>query len=106
MPIGDWLHYSEFECRLVILAALSAKLNDLFILSHALCAKLNDLSLLLHAVSAKLDGKTYIQCESIKRKPRVNFKYLRTKIRITKLITGNGSIIIFLSYDTLVTHIG
>ena len=55
-----WLHYSEFECRLVILAALSAKLNDLFILSHALCAKLNDLSLLLHALSAKLDGKTYI----------------------------------------------
>ena len=55
-----WLHYSEFEYRLVILAALSAKLNDLFIRSHALCAKLNDLSLLLHALSAKLDGKTYI----------------------------------------------
>ena len=73
MPIGEcvcpkaimnanwpfWLHYSEFECRLVILAALSAKLNDLFILSHALCANLNDLSSLLHALSAKLDGKTY-----------------------------------------------
>ena len=73
MPIGEcgcpkaimnaswpfWLHYSEFEYRLVILAALSAKLNDLFIRSHALCAKLNDLSLLLHALSAKLDGKTY-----------------------------------------------
>ena len=54
-----WLHYSEFECRLVISAALSAKMNDLFIRAHALCAKLNDLSLLLHALSAKLDGKTY-----------------------------------------------
>ena len=41
----------------MILAALSAELNDLFILSHALCAKLNDLSLHLHALSAKLDGK-------------------------------------------------
>ena len=46
-----------------------------------------------------------IQCESKKGNPDLISNLRKTKIRITKLITGNASTIISLSYDTLVTHI-